>query len=102
VLALPVLEPLSTGNLAEPSPRRRHALRRPRNDLPLQRHARMQLERKVLDLEVVLRPEPVDPSLADVAPRSNKVADNEQLQRHSHSVPLLLLITPAGPGAASR
>jgi len=42
----------------------------------------MQVERDVFDLEVVCLAELVDPSLADVAPRSNKVAENQQLGGH--------------------
>jgi hypothetical protein len=50
----------------------------------------MQLERQMIDLDVELTPQPVDPSLADITPRSNEVADDEQLESHSYSVPLLM------------
>jgi hypothetical protein len=38
----------------------------------------MEIEGDVFDLEVKGLAELVDPSLADVAPRSNKVAENDQ------------------------
>jgi hypothetical protein len=42
----------------------------------------MELECAVLDLQVIVRAQFVDPSLADVAPRSNEVAEDDQLDGH--------------------
>jgi hypothetical protein len=42
----------------------------------------MQVKRNVLDLEVVRLAQLVDPSLADIAPGSNKVAEDQQLGGH--------------------
>jgi hypothetical protein len=80
-----VRQPFGLGDLGEVRPRRGHSFGRPRHRLPLERDARVQLERAVLDLYVVRLPQPVDPSLADVAPRSNEVAEDDQFHRHRSS-----------------
>jgi len=39
---------------------------------------RVELKRAMLHLQIIRLPQLVDPSLADVTPRSNKVAENQQ------------------------
>jgi hypothetical protein len=48
----------------------------------------VQLERAVFDNNVERLPQPVDPSLADVTPRSNKVAKDQKPNRHASESPL--------------
>jgi len=57
--------------------RLRHAFGWPGNLLAFQRDARVEVKGDVFDLEVVCLAQLVDPSLADVAPRSNKVAEDQ-------------------------
>src|SRR5207249_3557524 len=59
-----------------------HPGRVPRDLLALGRNARVQLEGAVLDFDVVLAAQLVDPRLADVAVRSDEVAVDGQLGRH--------------------
>ncbi len=84
--ALAIGQPLGGGDLLELRARRREPFRRPRDGLALERNAGVQLKGAVLDLEVVVLTQLVDPSLADVTPRSNEVAEDEQPSGHVHSV----------------
>jgi hypothetical protein len=71
-----------------------------RQRLTLGRDARMQLERAILDLYVVITLEQVDPSLADIAERSDVVAVDGDLRGHEDPPPLHVIPTSpsAGPG----
>jgi len=94
--ALAIGEAFGAGNFLKTGARGRDTFGWPWDGLTLWRNARMELERAVLDLNVVFEPQPVDPSLADVAPRSNEVAENQQLYGHAYSVP------PAALGRSGR
>jgi hypothetical protein len=80
--ARPVRQPFAVGDLFEVRSRGCQPLRRPGNLLSFQGNTRVELERAVLHLQVIRLPQPVDPSLADVAPRSNEVAKHQQSDRH--------------------
>jgi hypothetical protein len=54
--------------------------------LAFERDPRMELEGAVLNLQVVLLAQFVDPSLADVAPRSNEIAEDQETGCHASSV----------------
>src|SRR5438093_5351605 len=73
-------------NLLKLRPRGGQSLGRPGNRLSLRRNAWVELKCTMLHLQIVRLPQFVDPSLADIAPRSNEIADDEQLQRHPPSV----------------
>jgi hypothetical protein len=78
-----VVEPLGACHLFEARARRRQTLRRPGDGLPLQRYPRMELKRAVLDFDIELLAQPVDPSLADITPRSNEVAEDDEPGSHA-------------------
>jgi len=58
-------------------------LGRPGHLLSFERNARVQLKGTMFDDDVVRLPQLVDPSLADVTPRSNKIAEHEQFDGHA-------------------
>jgi hypothetical protein len=74
VAALPDLEPLLRGALAELGAALGKLLRRPGDELALGRDPRMEVKGTVLDCDVEFGLQSFDPSLADIAPGSDEVA----------------------------
>src|SRR5207253_10962530 len=68
VTSCAVRQAFGRGDLFEARPRRGESLRRSGDRLALRWYARVELESTVLHLQVIRLPQPVDPSLADVAP----------------------------------
>jgi hypothetical protein len=86
VRALAVRQALGIGGLLELRAGGGNALWAPGDLLALSGDARVELERAVLHLQVIGLAQLVDPSLADVAPRSNEVAEDEEPDGHALTV----------------
>jgi hypothetical protein len=80
--AIAVFEAFLVSEASEILPSLCPYLRRPRYFLARERDAGVQFECEPIYFEVVLTNELVDPSLADVAIRSDEVADNRELRGH--------------------
>jgi hypothetical protein len=76
------LEAFGLRPLAEGRAPLRSDLGRPRNLLALGRDAGVEIKRPPLDIDVEFLLELVDPSLADITPRSNEVAVHPHRGRH--------------------